>query len=52
MEELVKTPTERVQLMKQFFEPSEEEKELGLKQPTKAHKAIAKLAKAGLTALF
>ena len=47
LEELVKTPTERVQLMKQFFEPTEEEKELGWKQPTKAHKAIAKLAKAG-----
>ena len=28
LEELVKTPTERVQLMKQFFEPTEEEKEL------------------------
>ncbi|MCM1140220.1 MAG: hypothetical protein NC453_16765 [Muribaculum sp.] len=42
LEELVKTPTKRVQLMKQFFEPSEEEKELGLKQPTKAHKAIGK----------
>ena len=47
LEELVKTPTERVQLMKQFFEPTEEEKELGWKQPTKAHKAIAKLVKAG-----
>ncbi len=46
LEELVKTPTERVQLMKQFFEPTDDEKSLGWKQPTKAHKAIAKLAKA------
>ena len=47
LEELVQTPTERVQLMKQFFEPTDDEKDLGWKQPTKAHKAIAKLAKAG-----
>lgn len=47
LEELVKAPTERVQLMKPFFEPTEDEKELGWKQPTKAHKAIAKLAKEG-----
>lgn len=47
LEELVKTPTERVQLMKQFFEPTDAEKDLGWKQPTKAHRAIAKLAKAG-----
>lgn len=45
--EIVKTPTERVQLMKSFFEPTNEEKELGWKAPTKAHKAIAKLAKEG-----
>ena len=47
LEELVQTPTERVQLMKQFFEPTDDEKDLGWKQPTKAHKAIARLAKAG-----
>lgn len=47
LEKLVKTPTERVQLMKQFFEPTDDEKSLSWKQPTKAHKAIAKLAKAG-----
>ena len=45
--EIVKTPTERVQLMKSFFEPTNEEKELGWKAPTKAHLAIAKLAKEG-----
>lgn len=47
LEALVKTPTERVQLMKGFFEPTAEDKELGWKEPTKAHRAIAKLAKAG-----
>lgn len=47
LKEIVKTPTERVQLMKPFFEPTDEEKKLGWKSPTKAHKAIAKLAKDG-----
>lgn len=45
--DIVKNPTERVQLMKPFFEPTDEEKELGWKKPTKAHVAIAKLAKEG-----
>jgi NAD-dependent SIR2 family protein deacetylase len=44
---LVKTPTERVQLMKGFFEPTDEEKKLSWKEPIKAHRAIAKLAKEG-----
>ena len=30
-----------------YFEPNDDEKETGLKQPTVAHKAIAKLAKKG-----
>lgn len=47
LSEVVSTSTERVQLMKEYFEPSEEEKQDGLKQPTKAHKAIAELAKEG-----
>jgi hypothetical protein len=47
LEKLVTTPTERVQLMKGFFEPTSKEKELGWKEPTKAHRAIAKLAKNG-----
>nr|WP_321335045.1 SIR2 family protein [uncultured Bacteroides sp.] len=47
LEELVKEPTERVQLMRGFFEPTDEERELGWKKPTKAHGAIAKLAKEG-----
>lgn len=47
LEELVKEPTERVQLMRGFFEPTEDERELSWKKPTKAHEAIAKLAKDG-----
>lgn len=47
LETLVKTPTERVELMKGFFEPTSEEKLLGWKEPTKAHREIAKLAKDG-----
>lgn len=44
---LATTSTERVQLMRPFFEPTEEERELGRKEPTKAHRAIAQLAKEG-----
>ena len=47
LSEVVTTPTERVQLMREYFEPTEEEREEGLKQPTKAHRAIAELAKDG-----
>ncbi|MDR1714470.1 MAG: SIR2 family protein [Prevotella sp.] len=47
LKEFVKEPTERVQLMKSFFEPTDEEKELGRKEPTKAHQAIARLIKDG-----
>ena len=47
LEEIVKTSTERVQLMKSFFEPTDEEKEVGWKTPTKAHLSIARLAKKG-----
>lgn len=47
LSEVVSSPTERVQLMKEYFEPSEEEREDGLKQPTKAHRAIAELSKEG-----
>lgn len=47
LDNLTKTSTERVHLLKDYFEPSDEDKELGWKQPTAAHRAIAKLAKAG-----
>ncbi len=44
---LATTSTERVQLMRPFFEPTEEERKDGKKEPTKAHRAIAQLAKEG-----
>ena len=43
LQELAKTPTERVGLMKPYFEPVGKERP----KPTKAHYAIAKLAKNG-----
>lgn len=39
---------ERQQLLRQFFEPSSDERKQGLKSPTKAHKAIAKLVANGM----
>lgn len=47
LSKLVETSSERVNLMLPYFEPNDDEKETGLKQPTVAHKAIAKLAKKG-----
>ena len=44
---LAETPSERRALLNSYFEPTKEEKENGLKIPTKAHKAIAKLVKKG-----
>lgn len=44
---LAKAPTERAALLRQHFEPTEEERSRGLKVPTKAHRAIASLAAAG-----
>jgi hypothetical protein len=42
-----KTPTERQQLLRAYFEPSADEREQGFKQPTRAHRAIAKLVASG-----
>lgn len=47
LDTLASTPTERYQLLKRFFEPDEEEREQGLKRPTPAHRAIARLMKDG-----
>lgn len=38
-----KSPAERQQLLRSYFEPTDNEREQGLKQPTAAHRAIAKL---------
>ena len=44
---IASTKTERVALMKGFFEPDENEKELGWKRPTIAHRSLARLIKKG-----
>jgi len=43
LQEIAKKPSERSQLLKQYFEPSDNEKEQKLKIPSLAHKAIARL---------
>jgi NAD-dependent SIR2 family protein deacetylase len=47
LDQLCKTAAERQQYLKAFFEPSDEEREDGLKQPTAAHDAIAELMAEG-----
>lgn len=47
LDSLTSKKTERVGLMRGFFEPTEEDREMEWKMPTVAHKAIAKLAKEG-----
>ena len=47
IEQLATTPAERLLLLRGYFEPTEEERADGLKLPTEAHRAIARLAAAG-----
>ena len=47
LDELVKTPTERQQLLREYWEPNDREREEGEKKPTAAHRAIAALAAQG-----
>lgn len=47
LNQIAKTPSERSSLLKEFFEPSQDEIERGAKAPTKAHKAIAELVSHG-----
>jgi hypothetical protein len=44
---VARTPAERQQLLRQYWEPTEAEREDGLKLPTKAHHAIAGLVRDG-----
>ena len=44
---LAKTPSERQQLLRPYFEPDDQQLEDGLKQPTVAHRAIARLVAQG-----
>ena len=45
--EIARTPAERAQLLRNYFEPTEDEKNHGVKVPTTAHRAIARLAAKG-----
>lgn len=47
LDALAKTPAERQQLLRTYWEPDEQEREEGAKQPTLAHRAIATLAAQG-----
>lgn len=47
LDAVVKSPVERSQLLKNYFEPTEDERDQGLKVPTDAHKAIAELVAKG-----
>jgi len=44
---VVKSQAERSQLLRGYFEPSGDEREKGLKMPTPAHHAVARLVKSG-----
>lgn len=44
---LAETPSERRRILHSFFEPTDEEREQGLKLPTSAHRAIADLVAKG-----
>ena len=47
LDELAKTPAERQQLLRVYWEPNDREREEGEKEPTAAHRAIAALAAQG-----
>lgn len=47
LDAIAKTPAERQQLLRGYWEASEQEREEGAKQPTAAHRAIASLAAQG-----
>ena len=47
LDEIAKSPAERMQLLRVYFEPTEEEREQDLKLPTLAHRAIAELVSKG-----
>lgn len=47
LDQIPKTSTERQQLLRGYFEPTDEERNQGLKLPSAAHKAIARMASMG-----
>jgi len=52
LDDLAKTPEARQQLLRPYFEPTEEERAQGVKQPTAAHRAIAQLVAGGYVRLI
>ena len=49
LDNLAGTPTERQQLLRAYWEPTEKERKTGDKQPTIAHRSIAAMAADGFT---
>jgi hypothetical protein len=47
LSEIAKSPAERNLLLRNYFEPTEEERQQGLKVPTEAHKTHAACGRAG-----
>ena len=47
LNEVAKTAMERQQLLRSYWEPTDEERQEGYKQPTKAHQSLASLARRG-----
>jgi hypothetical protein len=47
LDAVAKSPAERQQLLRVYFEPNDEEREEGLKLPTAAHRAVASLISKG-----
>ena len=47
LDALTKSPVERSAMLKPYFEPTDAEREDGLKSPTAGHKAIARLVRGG-----
>ena len=52
LKSLAQTPTERQNLLRPYFEPTEVERADGLKSPTIAHRAIAELVKDGFVRII
>lgn len=47
LDQIAKSSPERQQLLRSYFEPNEDEREQGLKLPTRAHRAVADLVSGG-----
>lgn len=47
LEAVARTSAERMQVLRNYFEPTSEEREQGLKVPTSAHRAVAKFFEKG-----